>query len=329
MLPSLSAQTMNEDPPILIYASSAPIGESERLHEVRAAILRATRRARSWPSGRCRCRTARTVIVRRRSASSPTIRSRSTSRTRASGSGSIRVVSDDRTVRHVARGLVHRTARRGVHRRRRHGRAAVEPVERVPRHRVVRRVGPDRAGRRPNGSWSAIDLVGERPDGALHVEVVRHEIGTEWVVGAARKGTAKYGPLVVDPTDSARLIERLVAARCAAAGDVDGGRGPGVGRVPGRRPQLPDPSPRPARAQRRRRRRRHPAGGESWVFSAKASTVDVTTLLPPCSPPAPLGRPKKSKTMHTRGARRHRDEPEGGCMIERSPGGGSSSCTAA
>ncbi|WP_282460237.1 hypothetical protein, partial [Mycoplasmopsis arginini] len=39
LLPSLSAQTMRADPPILIYASSAPVGESQVLHRVRASIL--------------------------------------------------------------------------------------------------------------------------------------------------------------------------------------------------------------------------------------------------------------------------------------------------
>ena len=35
LLPSLSAQTMRGDPPILIYTSSAPVGESEVVHRLR------------------------------------------------------------------------------------------------------------------------------------------------------------------------------------------------------------------------------------------------------------------------------------------------------
>lgn len=39
MLPSLSAQSMRKDKPILIYTSSAPVAESVVLHRVRAALL--------------------------------------------------------------------------------------------------------------------------------------------------------------------------------------------------------------------------------------------------------------------------------------------------
>lgn len=306
MLPSLSAQTMNEDPPILIYASSAPIGESERLHEVRAAILRGDSPdafMAEWsvplPDGAHGDRAA----ALRQLADDPE------SVYVANPGVGIRIDPEwCRTIERSGMSLEDWCIERLGVVFTADGDTGVLPSNRwnvcrdiesfVESGRIALAVGP-------NGSWSAIDLVGERPDGALHVEVVRHEIGTEWVVDAARKGTAKYGPLVVDPkTDSARLIERLVAARVplqemSTADVVRASVAFQDDVLNCRIRHLDQPELNAAVAGADIR-----PVGESWVFSAKASTVDVTTLLAAVlAAGAVRGGPKKSKTMHTRGAR--------------------------
>ena len=60
---------------------------------------------------------------------------------------------------------------------------------------------------------AAFGYVGVRDDGRLHVEAPRHEIGTGWVVDAARNATTSTGnPLVVDPkSPTGGLLDRLRA----------------------------------------------------------------------------------------------------------------------
>lgn len=65
----------------------------------------------------------------------------------------------------------------------------------------------------PDRSMSAIGAAGHRSDEKLHVEVVEHRPGTDWVVDwlAARKD--QYGPVIVDPAGPAGPLVALLAER--------------------------------------------------------------------------------------------------------------------
>lgn len=119
-----------------------------------------------------------------------------------------------------------------------------------------------------------------RTDGKLQVEVVRHEPGTAWVIEACRNAEAETGrPIVVDPkSPTSGVLEHLkragvgirevsspeVVAGCQAfQNDAHNG-----GLVHLNAGELNDA----VRAAEVR------AVGESWVFSARHSSADITPL---------------------------------------------------
>ena len=74
----------------------------------------------------------------------------------------------------------------------------------------------------PDRSMAAICAAGHRKDGKIHVEVVEHRAGTEWIVDWLAERAGRYGPLVVDPGGPAGpfvapLAERGVETRTVAA----------------------------------------------------------------------------------------------------------------
>ena len=74
----------------------------------------------------------------------------------------------------------------------------------------------------PDRSMAAICAAGHRKDGKIHIEVVEHRSGTEWVVDWLAERAGKYGPIVIDPGGPAGpfvapLAERGVDARTVTA----------------------------------------------------------------------------------------------------------------
>ncbi len=279
-VPSLSAQTMREDRPLMIYASSAPIDRSEVLHNVRGSVLRG-----EMPQ----------AFMAEWSVELPDHD--------GDLAGAIRAVMSDPDAIYVANpGVGIRidpawclTTERGTMTDEgwcverlgvvftadgnsgvlppNHWQACWDKTSSADGGRIALSVGP-------GGSWAAIGLAAERADGSLHLEVVRHALGTDWVVEAAKAGTALYGPLLVDPktptmavlTDLENAgieVEELATAdvtkACAELQlDVKNCRVRHLGQ-PELNAAVAGVAIRPV--------------GEAWVFSAKASSVDVQPLL--------------------------------------------------
>lgn len=280
LLPSLSAQTMAGDMPIIIFASSAPLGESEVLHSNRSAVQRG-----EMPQ----------AFYAEWSAELPDVEGDLSARVRAlvedaealwaanPGAG-IRI--DPEWCRTIERGSMTpetwAVERLGVVFSA-DGDSGIIPANswtvcrdatsEIDQGRIALAVGP-------GGSWAAIGLAGERDDGSLHLEVVRHAMGTDWVLEAARAGVDQFGPLLVDaygPTMAvlAQLetagveVEQLdfnqVKRACAELQlDVKECRVRHLGQ-PELDAAVAGVGIRPV--------------GEGWVFSAKASAVDVSPLL--------------------------------------------------
>ena len=130
-------------------------------------------------------------------------------------------------------------------------------------------------------NYAALGYAGIRADGLLHIEVARHDPGTSWVVESCRKAYADTGkPIVLDPrSPSGGLVDQLKAAEipvrelsgsefvraCAALQDD-------VLNLRLRHLDQPALNAAVAAADVR-------VAGESWAFSARASTVDITPLL--------------------------------------------------
>ncbi len=283
LVPSLSAQTMAEDVPILIFASSAPLGESEVLHSNRAAIQRGDMPEAFYAEWSCELpelgpEADLATRVRALVADPEAL-------WEANPGAGIRINPDwCRTVEQATMANPEAWAieRFGVVFSA-DGDSGVIPANswtvcrdatsEIDRGRIALAVGP-------GGSWAAIGLAGEREDGSLHLEVVRHAMGTDWVLEAARAGVDRFGPLLVDaygPTMAVLTeleqagveVEQLdltgVKRACAELQhDVKNCRVRHLGQ-----PELDSAV----------------AGvgirtvGEGWVFSAKASAVDVSPLL--------------------------------------------------
>jgi hypothetical protein len=280
ILPSLSAQTMRDDRPLLIYASSAPIGESEMLHGLRSSILRGAV-PQAW--------------MAEWSVELPDLGD--------DLAGAMRAVMDDPESMYQANpGVGIRidpewcwTIERGsmtpeawcVERLgvvfSADGDSGVVPAAEweacrdatssVESGRIALAVGPGSA-------WAAIGLAGEREDGSLHLEVVRHAAGTDWLVEACRAGVDRFGPLLVDPKAPtmavlAMLADAGVEVEELATGDVTRACAElqlDVKNCRARHLDQPELNAAVAGVGIR-------PVGEAWVFSAKASTVDVTPLL--------------------------------------------------
>lgn len=133
----------------------------------------------------------------------------------------------------------------------------------------------------PQMAWAAMAYAGKRTDGLTHVEVVRHEAGTEWIVEACQRAHERTGnPVVVDPkSPTVGVLERLRAAD-----------------VPLREVTTSDfvAACSALQADVLERRLRHQGQGiltaavqgadikpvgEAWAFSGRRSSVDITPLL--------------------------------------------------
>lgn len=132
----------------------------------------------------------------------------------------------------------------------------------------------------PGMVWSSFSESGQREDGDLHMEVVRREPGTAWVVDAAVKLTKRLGcDLTVDPkSPTGGLIDKLVKAgvpiyeisleetmlSCSGLQiDVLNHRIHHINQAP-LNAAVVGAAVRPV--------------GESWVWSQKSSDVDITAL---------------------------------------------------
>lgn len=133
----------------------------------------------------------------------------------------------------------------------------------------------------PGMVWASFADAGRRADGDLHVEVIRREPGTSWVVAEALRVVGKTGrPLIVDPkSPTAALFAQLKAAGvellevstaeyvqgCAALqNDVINA---GVHHIdqPPLNAAVVGADIRPV--------------GEAWAWSQKSSAIDITSLV--------------------------------------------------
>ncbi|MEZ5409573.1 MAG: hypothetical protein R2761_16205 [Acidimicrobiales bacterium] len=279
-VPSLSAQTMRDDKPLMIYASSAPLGRSEVLHNVRSSVLRGEMPQAfmaEWSVELPDTDGDLAAAIRAVMADPEAIY-------QANPGVGIRI--DPQWCLTTERGSMTPEAwcieRLGVVFTA-DGDAGVLPgnlwtachdaTSTVDGGRIALAVGP-------GSTWAAVGLAGERADGSLHLEVVRHALGTDWLVGALRAGTERYGPVLVDPKSPTMAVlttletagievEELATAdvtRACAELQND------LKALHLRHLDQPELNAAVAGAGIR-------PVGESWVFSAKASTVDVCPLL--------------------------------------------------
>lgn len=298
LLPSLSAQTMRSDKPILVYASSAPVGESEVLHQVRRSILAgempdaffAEWSVEAPPDDENRHAALLAALTGENVAD-------------ANPGANVRIAVDwtldtERPQMGLEEWCIERLGMVF---------AADGDAGVLPGDKWSACAGPqmgDMAGRvslsvGANGSWCSFGFAGQVPEG-VYGEVTRHESGTAWVIDHAKTVTAKRGPLVVRSHGAgAGMVAKLKAAgvpveevseteyvkACAAFQDD-------VLNVTLRYPSTNTELSAAAAGAGIR------TAGEGWAFSPRASTVDITPLecvvlatygvrhSPPTAPPA-------------------------------------------
>lgn len=280
LVPSMAAQTMADDLPILIYAGSAPLAESEQMHHTRNSILTGQMPQAfmaEWsvelPDTDGDLATAIRSLI-----DDPELI------WQANPGAGIRI--DPGWCRTVERGTMTPATwceeRLGVVFSSAgddgvipdtHWKACRDLTSTVESGRIALAVGP-------SGAWSAIGLAGEREDGSLHLEVVRHAPGTDWVVEAAKAGVEQFGPLLVDPKSPTTAVlaelekadievEELAltdVTRACAELQMD------VKNCRVRHLDQPELNVAVSGVAIR-------TINELWVFSGKASLIDVTPLL--------------------------------------------------
>lgn len=133
----------------------------------------------------------------------------------------------------------------------------------------------------PGMRWAALGFAGRRDDGKLHVELVRHGRGTDWVIEAAKNATTDTGhPLLVDvKSPTAGFVDRLRAAgvpliEVSQSEFVQGCAALQADALSGTLRHLGQPMLLEAVTGAEIR-----SVGETWAFSARQSTVDITPLL--------------------------------------------------
>lgn len=279
LLPSMSAQTLGADQPILIYASSAPVWESEVLHRTRQALLAGELPDAWWAEwsietpkpgeGRhaalLEAATAENVLA-------------------ANPGAGIRISVDwtldtERPQMGLEEWCIERL---GMVFDPDGGEAVLPPAKWAATADPFSDVEEGRASLAvgPSGRWAAFGFAGTRPDGLLHVEVTRHEPGTAWVIAHARVVTERRGPLVVDPRGaSAGMVAKLRAAgveldEIAPADLIRGCSAFQDDVVNGQLRHLPANTELSAAVNGADVR----AIGQGWAFAAKASTGDITPL---------------------------------------------------
>lgn len=212
IVPSMSAQTMRHDQPILIYTSSAPVPESQVLYRLRTAILAgempdafmAEWSIEAPPAGDGQHLALLEAVTAENVAA-------------ANPGANVRIsvdwsLSTERPTMGLREWCVERLGMvfeadgsEGVLPAAKWSACAVSSSD-VDEGRASLAVGP-------NSRWSAFGFAGKRSDGRLHVEVTRHEPGTSWVIAHAKAVTARRGPLLVDPAGATGgLVAKLKAA---------------------------------------------------------------------------------------------------------------------
>lgn len=132
----------------------------------------------------------------------------------------------------------------------------------------------------PEMTWSSFAGAGIRADGLAHIELIKRQTGTGWVVAQAVEYAQKWGPLVIDPRGpSSALIEDLRKANVPLE-EVPDGLFPKAcallqerviaGTV--RHIGQPPLDAAVAGAQIR-------TVGDSWRWSRATSTVDISPLV--------------------------------------------------
>jgi hypothetical protein len=278
LLPSLSAQTMRADQPIIVYASSAPVAESEVLHRVRRSIL-AGEMPDAWmaewsvpvpEAGDGRYAEMLAAV-------------NADSVLDANPGANVRISVDyvlntERPQMGLEEWCIERLGMvfeadsdEGVLPADKWAACAREGIE-ADEGRASLAVGP-------NGRWAAFGFASQM-DGTMCVEVTRHEPGTSWVIDHAKAVTARRGPLVVDPKgSSAGMVAKLRAAGVPleelAAGDIPKACSAfqdDVLNVQLRYPRMNiELSAAVTGADVR-------PVGQGWAFTAKGSVVDITPL---------------------------------------------------
>lgn len=134
----------------------------------------------------------------------------------------------------------------------------------------------------PERTWSAIAVAGERADGRLHLEVVQHQPGTEWVVPRMAELRRQWSPcaVVVDgasPAGSliADLSAQGIEVTTATARDISQSCGQLYdAAVNDRMRHLGQPSLNSALAGAQRQYLM-----DVWRWARKASAVDICPLV--------------------------------------------------
>ncbi|MFM1964890.1 MAG: hypothetical protein RL134_615 [Actinomycetota bacterium] len=133
----------------------------------------------------------------------------------------------------------------------------------------------------PGMTWAALAGAGERSDGRIHLEVVRHARGTAWVIDSCRRAYEETGrPILVDPkSPTGGLLHALRAANVplqevAPAQFVRACSGLQDAALNDRIRHLDQPE----LSEAVRGADVRPVG-EAWAFSAKSSSTDITPLL--------------------------------------------------
>jgi len=269
IVPAVSAQSMRQDPPIMVYTSSAPLADSVVLNRLRRAAMMG-RLPGFYAEWSCEDG-VNPEDVNAWYEANP-------------GMG-IRI--SEQFVRDNELAQLSREAflieRLGVVR----GEDVETGVMPLEKWRALvdphPRPGAGFAGLAigPGGAWSALGFAGARDGGGLHVQLARHEAGTGWVVEACRRAWEQTGrPVVVDPRSEAggalaALDEAAVPVQRVSAPELAQACMAFKADVDNLRVWHADQAPLSAAVQHVDVR---PAG-EGWVFSAKASAIDVTPLL--------------------------------------------------
>lgn len=270
MVPSMSAQSLSDDAPIMIFTSSAPVAESQVLHRVRTECIKGLDDAfyADWgcPPG--------TDPLDREAwyLSNPGLGIRISERwieqnelrlltPEAFAIERLGIVADVDQGSGVIASSAWAACLDAAS-------VIVEPLV------LVVDVSPER-------SWTSFAVAGRRADGIAHVEIVERRPGTGWVLDVARALHSSLGlPVTLDKNSpAAGLIAALVAQgtpvtevgtadvlrSCAAFQDaVMNARVRHIGQDP-LDAAVSNADIRPV--------------GESWLWSRKASSIDITALV--------------------------------------------------
>ncbi len=290
ILPAMSAQSMQADPPQMIYTSSAPLPESTVLHRLR-------RRAMSDEAGRM-------FYAEWGAEAGVDIRDRDVWYDTNPGLG-IRISEDwvadnELTTLSPEAFAVERLgvvlSDDGLHSHLPGWEACRAQRSQLDQRPTVAAIAVGTAGQ-----WAALVVAGTAASGDPYVELVRREPGTAWLVDEARKAADALGcPIVVDPkSPTAAVLDDLkragvattevstadyVRACAALQADVANTKVHHFGDAP------LDAAVVGADIR---------SVGEAWVWSQRASTVDITPLMAATLALGAWRRPVEDTTTHT------------------------------